>query len=42
MHVENRALRAANEALSKRWRAKKQQIHAEQALVIEDAIDTIA
>jgi hypothetical protein len=35
-------LRAANEALSKRRRAKKQQIHTKQALIVEDTTDTIA
>jgi hypothetical protein len=42
LHVEVRMLRAANEALSKRRRAKKQQIHTDQALTIEDAIDFVA
>jgi hypothetical protein len=42
MSTELRTLRAANEALSKRWRAKKNRIRQGGALTIEDAQDIIA
>jgi len=41
-NAEIRTLRAANEALSKRRRAKKKQIRSEQALTVEDATDLIS
>jgi hypothetical protein len=37
-----RTLRAANEALSKRRKAKKQQLRTTQALTVEEAIDLVA
>lgn len=40
-NAEIRTLRAANEALSKRRRAKKKQIRTEQALIVEDATDLV-
>ena len=42
VHAELRTLRAANEALSKRRRAKKNQIRTTQALTVEDATDLVA
>jgi len=42
LHAEIHTLRTANEALSKRRRAKKKQIRSEQALTVEDAIDLIS
>lgn len=42
LHAEVRMLHAANEALSKRRRAKKQQIRTKQAITVEDATDIIA
>jgi hypothetical protein len=40
--AKNRTLRKANEALSKRRRAKKNRIHRGGALTIEDANDILA
>ena len=42
VHAEVRTLRKANEALSKRRRAKKTHVRQGGALVIEDATDLIA
>ena len=42
LRAENRTLRQANEALSKRWRAKKTRIREGGALRIEDTRDIIA
>jgi hypothetical protein len=39
---ENHALRKANKALSKRYRAKKNRIRQEGALTVEDANDILA
>ena len=41
-NAEIRTLRTANEALSKRRRAKKKQIRSEQALTVEEATDLIS
>jgi hypothetical protein len=40
--AEVRILRVANEALSKRWRAKKNRIHQGGALTVEDVYDILA
>jgi hypothetical protein len=42
MSAKLRILRAANKALSKRWRAKKNRIRQGGALTIEDAHDILA
>ena len=42
MTAENRILRKANEALSKRRRAKKSRVRQGGALTIEDALDILA
>jgi len=42
LSAENRALRQANEALSKRRRAKKVRVRQGGALTIEDALDILA
>lgn len=42
LYAEVRTLREANQALSKRRRAKKTQIRSEQALNVEDAMDLIS
>jgi hypothetical protein len=42
LSAEVRTLRAANEALSKRRRAKKARVHQGGALTVEDAQDIIA
>ena len=42
VNAENRILRAANEALSKRRRAKKNRIRQGGALTVEDAHDIMA
>jgi hypothetical protein len=40
--AEVRTLQAANKALSKRWRAKKNRIHQGGALTVEDAHNILA
>lgn len=42
LHAEIRTLREANQALSKRRKAKKTQIRSEQVLIVEDTIDLIS
>jgi hypothetical protein len=42
LSAEVRTLRAANEALNKRYRAKKTRVCQERALIVEDVEDIIA